>query len=1074
MKPKSCCFISVLLLCTTASFAQISLNPVASRFLGQPNLQSGTVNPNWIDGREFFQPQGVTLDVSTTPPALYVADTVNNRVMAWKNATGFANGQPADLIIGQPDVYSTAPGGGASTFSTGLNLPVGLAVLNGDLFVADTGNNRILRYRSPLSHSTGNIVPDLWLGQPSLTSNAANYTGSLSPQGLRLASSLSYLAFDSQNNLWVSDTGNNRVLRFPSASFTCSNCGSSGSNGAADTVIGQPNLTTSFAPLPSGQASAVIGNQFNVPSGLAFDAAGKLYVTDSGVTGYPGRVLVFVPPFQPGGMSATRIMGVFSPSNQPPSQAQYSATVLARPTGVFFFPDQSVGVTDSGNNRILVFPPYAQWPDPNTSYSPQATAFFGQTTFLNVGPNGASSSSVVTAPPSAGSVATPTGAFYLKATNELYLADTLNNRVTVLQVFPASDTLGAATRVLGQDRLNTGSINLLEGREFQFFTFTSNGTEILDAGLAIDSTGSVPHLYVSDPGNNRVLGYKDMRSLNLNAPADLVIGQPDGATALCNFPTGDSAQPTASSLCAPKGILVDSSGALYVADSGNGRVLRFPSPFSTPAGQMPVADLVLGQASFFSSIKDPSAQTMASPYGLAISGTNGLLVSDLVDNRVLYLKFTKNGTFTGGTDNGIAAAKVFGQPNFTSISPGSNSVSLNQPHHISTDSSGQLYVADTGNSRIQIYGDPASTQTLSAGQGAGLTLPTSAAEGVFVNQTTGEVWVANTRAFTAVRYPKYETLLFNQTPLDATPIQPLITIGGKLSAVQTLAVAQDQYGDLILADGASRISVFYPGLTAVNGAAGNAPGFATDKPYLAPGMIGTLYPLNSSNTFGTVTEANSSPTWPTTLGGIQVMLNGTAVPLDYVGPGQINFQVPNGAPSSGTMDAQIIQTSTGQVLGAGLIQMQPVATGIFMCDTSNGPLRQACVVNQDGSVNSGTNPAPRGSVISIYATGVGFIPGAPPDGTPASGPTPAPANLRVFLGCGYVDECTRLPGDPPSNVSFIQYSGLAPGLVGAWQVNVQVPFQVSPGSQNILALVLNGNVADPDVNSKYKATVAVK
>ena len=146
-----------------------------------------------------------------------------------------------------------------------------------------------------------------------------------------------------------------------------------------------------------------------------------------------------------------------------------------------------------------------------------------------------------------------------------------------------------------------------------------------------------------------------------------MIGQPDGATALCNYPTGDRAQPNNSSLCAPKGITVDSNGALYVADSGNGRVLRFPAPFSTPAGQMPQADLVIGQAGFFSSITDPSSQTMASPYGVAISGTNGLLVSDQAHNRVLYFKFTGKGTFTGGTDNGIAATKVFGQPNFTSI-----------------------------------------------------------------------------------------------------------------------------------------------------------------------------------------------------------------------------------------------------------------------------------------------------------------------------------------------------------------------------------------------------------------------
>jgi hypothetical protein len=43
-----------------------------------------------------------------------------------------------------------------------------------------------------------------------------------------------------------------------------------------------------------------------------------------------------------------------------------------------------------------------------------------------------------------------------------------------------------------------------------------------------------------------------------------------------------------------------------------------------------------------------------------------------------------------------------------------------------------------------------------------------------------------------------------------------------------------------------------------------------------------------------------------------------------------------------------------------------------------------------------------------------------------------------------------------------------------WQVNVQIPMAIPPGNQVPIYLVLNGNVADPDVNSKYKATVAVK
>jgi uncharacterized protein (TIGR03437 family) len=208
------------------------------------------------------------------------------------------------------------------------------------------------------------------------------------------------------------------------------------------------------------------------------------------------------------------------------------------------------------------------------------------------------------------------------------------------------------------------------------------------------------------------------------------------------------------------------------------------------------------------------------------------------------------------------------------------------------------------------------------------------------------------------------------------------------------------------------------------------------------------------------------------LGDVQLIFNGAAVPLYYVSPTQINFQVPNGAPTSGTVQAEVVSTA-GQVLASGTIAMQAVATGVFICDSSNGNLRQACVLNQDNSVNSGTNAAARGSVIQIFATGVGNIPNGPTDGQPVSGPTPAPASLRVFMGANFVDETPLAPGESNGG-NFVQYSGLAPGLVGVWQVNVKIPMAVPPGTQTIIALLLNGNIADPDANSTYRATIAVK
>ena len=175
--------ITVALCCATAGRAQITLNTVPTREIGQPQLLSNpfalpNANPNLVEGRELYNPTAVALDTSVTPPRIYVADTGNNRVLAWKDSAGFKNGAPADLVIGQLDFFSTGANGGArtgSTLSTGFTDPTGLAVdqATGDLYVADSGNNRILRFKQPFSSSPPD--PDLCIGQPSFNTISPNY-----------------------------------------------------------------------------------------------------------------------------------------------------------------------------------------------------------------------------------------------------------------------------------------------------------------------------------------------------------------------------------------------------------------------------------------------------------------------------------------------------------------------------------------------------------------------------------------------------------------------------------------------------------------------------------------------------------------------------------------------------------------------------------------------------------------------------------------------------------------------------------------------------------------------------------
>ena len=196
-----------------AVHAQIVLDPSPARVLGHPpatpaeQLVVTNVNPNLGASGGMYLPEGVAVDTSGSAPILYVADTLNNRILAWKNATSatLTNLQPPSLIIGQPNADTTL-----ALTNGGLYYPVGLVVdATGNLYVADAGNNRVLRYPAPFANS--NLSPDIVLGQPDkYTSSRANQGGAITAQTLCLSGScpagystfLVSLAFDSSGNLY--------------------------------------------------------------------------------------------------------------------------------------------------------------------------------------------------------------------------------------------------------------------------------------------------------------------------------------------------------------------------------------------------------------------------------------------------------------------------------------------------------------------------------------------------------------------------------------------------------------------------------------------------------------------------------------------------------------------------------------------------------------------------------------------------------------------------------------------------------------------------------------------------------
>jgi uncharacterized protein (TIGR03437 family) len=287
-----------------------------------------------------------------------------------------------------------------------------------------------------------------------------------------------------------------------------------------------------------------------------------------------------------------------------------------------------------------------------------------------------------------------------------------------------------------------------------------------------------------------------------------------------------------------------------------------------------------------------------------------------------------------------------------------------------------------------------------------------------VNQVTGDIWVADPVVDAAVRYPNFNNLIGSGS----------YTPNAELSDFAPLAVSEDNFGNVYVADNANRVVIYYPGLSALNAA--NYWGLATTPQFpLAPNTISALFTTGQFNEFGTATTSAATIPLPTQLNGIQVLVNNTPAPLFFAGPNQINFVVPDNAPTSGTADVQVVQLATGLVLGDTTVVMNSVSPGIFTQNATGSG--DGVIANQDGTLNTSKNPAAAGSIVTIYMTGQGYISGMPPDGNVSNAALSTPSLPQVYIG-----DQTFVPD------ANITYSGLAPTLVGVWQINVKIPNDV--------------------------------
>ena len=295
----------------------------ADIIIGKPDFAE--TGPGEVVPFKVFNPGGLFVDRSVDPGLAYIWDSGNNRILGVDLAKCYTDEGPcqADFVLGQPSLWDSGACNGDSAVQkypyraeasarTLCGVP-DLALSPGEwpsfvnmdvdamrnLYTPDSFNNRVLLYERPFE--ADGIADSVWgqEGFAETTCNRGDYSNPTA-QSLCFHSVENWdrtpayggwpaagVALDQHGNLWVADSGNNRVLRFPFDRTVGQ------PSDKADLVLGQPD----FSHRDQGQG---LHNLFS-PGAVRFGPQGKLYVADT----YNNRILVFDPPFRSGMAAAT-------------------------------------------------------------------------------------------------------------------------------------------------------------------------------------------------------------------------------------------------------------------------------------------------------------------------------------------------------------------------------------------------------------------------------------------------------------------------------------------------------------------------------------------------------------------------------------------------------------------------------------------------------------------------------------------------------------------------------------------------------------------------------------------------
>jgi len=878
------------------------------------------------------------------------------------------------------------------------------------------------------------------------------------------------------NRVLVDSTGN--------VYFTAGNCVFKASGTSVLLIAG--NSRPGFA----GDGGAAVSAQLNTPAGMAMDKAGNLYVADT----FNNRVRVITPggiinTFAGNGLTGG--VGAIGDGG-PATQAQ-----LYMPTGVALDSSGNLYIADTAHNMIREVTTGGII----TTITGDILAGYSGDTYLAL--NAELNHPADVALDSNGNIyISDTGNALIRRITSDGVINTFAGSSTLMSyagdgglatlaglIEPCGIALDSANNLFIAERQDS-RIRMVDGVKVTISTVVGTGAvgfagdggaaskAVLNqpAGIAVDSAGN---LYIADFENYRIrkavsrggsgaistivgsggLSYSgdggQAAKAQLNQPqsvaadaagnlyiadtANHVVRKVTAAGAISTLAGngtagfgGDGGVGTSAQLNAPQGLALDGAGNLYIADTGNARVRKVTAAgtISTYAGS--------GTAGFGGDGAAASSAQLNIPIGLAVDSGGNLYIADYGNNVVR--KVAPGGTISTVAGTGLQS---YGGDGGVATKAG-----LHGPQAVAVDGGGNLYIADSQNNRVRLVTPAGNIATVAGtglpgytGDGHLATVAQIVSPSGVVVDSSGGVYITDSSSLVRKFFVGGPISTIAGNGSQGYSGDGGVATGAQLNAPMGLAIGSS--GAVYVADTAnSAVRILQPtgfasSISAVVSAAGNQTGA------VAPGELVVLYGSGLGPAGPAVSGSyDAFGVLATSVAGTTVYFNGVAGPVLYTSANQVGAIVPFGV-NPGSLAVYV--GYQGQIGAPVTVTAAAAAPAFFTLDYS-GKGQAAAVNSSDSSINGAAHPAAAGSLVLLYATGMGRTNPVVTDGSLDAAPFPLPT-LPVAATIG-------------GKAATVQYAGGAQSVVaGVMQINLVVPSGLTPGPNPVVLTV--GGVSSP-------------